>query len=85
MAGGYQPSDPLARRIARWRGFTGPDGRLTATGAAAAADAHRQQRLWQAYRQQHPDAALSFNPLGGFRIEDVLSADIVAALESDSV
>ena len=85
MAGGYQPPDPLARRIARWRGFTGPDGRLTAAGAAAAADAHRQQRLWQAYRQQHPDAALSFNPLGGFRIEDVLSADIVAALESDSV
>ena len=85
IAGGYQQPDPLARRIARWRGFTRPDGRLTAAGAAAAADAHRQQRLWQAYRQQHPDAALSFNPLGGFRIEDVLSADIVAALESDSV
>ena len=40
-------------------------------------------RLWQAYRQQHPDAALYFNPLSGFRIEDVLSADIVAALESE--
>ena len=78
------PADPAV--CARWRGFTRPDGRLTAAGAAAAADAHRQQRLWQAYRQQHPDAVLSFNPLGGFRIEDVLSADIVAALESgDSV
>ena len=82
IAGGYQQPDPLARRIARWRGS--PD-RTTAT--AAGRQPRRRSpsaKAVQAYRQQHPDAALSFNPLGGFRIEDVLSADIVAALESDS-
>ena len=84
MAGGYQPSDPLARRIAAGVGSRDRTGGLRRR-VRQAADAHRQQRLWQAYRQQHPDAALSFNPLGGFRIQDVLSADIVAALESDSV
>lgn len=83
MADGYQPSDPLAARVARWRGFTGADGQLTVTGAAAAAEAARQQDLWRAYRQRHPDAALSFNPLSGLRIEDVLPADLVAELEGE--
>ncbi|MGB0631701.1 MAG: metal ABC transporter permease [Alphaproteobacteria bacterium] len=83
MADGYLPPDALARRIARWRWFTNADGQLTARGATAVAEAARQQRLWRAYRQRHPDADLSFNPLGGGRIEDALSPDIVASLDSE--
>ena len=49
--------------------------------AELAKEMRRQDRLWQTYRTRHPDAALAFNPLSGLRIEDVLSADIIAALE----
>jgi manganese/zinc/iron transport system permease protein len=84
MADGYQAPDALARHLAGWRGYTDAHGQMTVRGAAAAAGAAHQQRLWRAYRQRHPDAALSFNPLSGRRIEDALSADIVAALERDS-
>ena len=83
IADGYLPPDWMAARAARWRGFIGRDGQLTESGSMAAAEAGRQQRLWHTYRQRHPDAALSFNPLRNDRIEDVLSADIVAELEGE--
>ena len=83
MADGYRPPDPMAARVARWRGFVGKHGQLTDKGALAVAEAVRQQFLWDAYRQRHPDAALSFNPLSGVRIEDALPADLVADLESE--
>ena len=85
MGDGFQPPDGLAVRTARWRGFIGKDGQLTLAGATAAEEAARQQRLWQTYRQRHPDAALSFNPLSGTRIEEALSPDIVAELEGKRI
>ena len=83
MADGYLPPDRLAAEVARRRGFLDRNGRMTPAGEHAARETRRQQDLWRAYRQRHPDASLSFNPLAGGRIEDSLPADIVAALESD--
>ncbi len=82
MADGYLPPDGLSYRVIRLRGYIDGDARITESGRRAAAEMRRQDRLWQTYRVRHPDAALAFNPLSGGRIEDVLSADIVAALES---
>ena len=81
---GYQPPDALARRIARRRGYIDAQGRPTPASLAAAADAARQHRLWDIYRRRHPDAALSFNPLSGRRIEDALPPDTIADLEGGS-
>ncbi|MFT5486136.1 MAG: manganese/zinc/iron transport system permease protein [Paracoccaceae bacterium] len=84
MAGGYLPPDGLSYRVVRLRGFVDGDARITESGKRAASEMRRQDRLWQIYRTRHPDAALAFNPLTGTRIEDVLSADIVAALEAET-
>jgi manganese/zinc/iron transport system permease protein len=81
MADGYLPPDTLSRRLAKLQGYIDADTVLTAKGRAAAADMHRQQHLWHTYRTRHPDAALAFNPLSGHRIEDVLPADTIAALD----
>jgi len=84
MADGYLPPDRLSLRLARWRGYMDADAALTEKGQAAALDMSRQQRLWHTYRSRHPDAALAFNPLSGYRIEDVLSADMVASLDRET-
>jgi manganese/zinc/iron transport system permease protein len=84
MADGYLPPDALSRRLARWRGYLGADGRMTAAGLKAAQETGRQHRLWHAYRLSHPDAALAFNPLSGVRIEDALPADLIATLERET-
>lgn len=84
MADGYLPPDPISRRVARWQGHIDSGQRLTEKGRAAVREMSRQQQLWQTYRARHPDAALAFNPLSGNPIEDVLSADMIAALERDS-
>lgn len=81
MADGYLPPDGLSYQVIRLRGYIDGDARITESGRRAAAEMRRQDRLWQTYRTRHPDAALAFNPLSGLRIEDVLSADIIAALE----
>ncbi len=81
MADGYLPPDGLSYHVIRLRGYIDGDARITESGRRAAAEMRRQDRLWQTYRTRHPDAALAFNPLSGLRIEDVLSADIIAALE----
>lgn len=81
MADGYLPPDGLSYQVIRLRGYIDGDARITESGRRAAAKMRRQDRLWQTYRTRHPDAALAFNPLSGLRIEDVLSADIIAALE----
>ena len=81
MAEGYLPPDGLSYQVIRLRGYIDGDARITESGRRAAAEMRRQDRLWQTYRTRHPDAALAFNPLSGLRIEDVLSADIIAALE----
>jgi manganese/zinc/iron transport system permease protein len=81
MADGYLPPDGLSYQVIRLRGYIDGDARITKSGRMAAAEMRRQDRLWQTYRTRHPDAALAFNPLSGLRIEDVLSADIIAALE----
>jgi manganese/zinc/iron transport system permease protein len=81
MADGYLPPDGLSYQVIRLRGYIDGDARITESGRMAAAEMRRQDRLWQTYRTRHPDAALAFNPLSGLRIEDVLSADIIAALE----
>ena len=81
MANGYLPPDGLSYQVIRLRGYIDGDARITESGRRAAAEMRRQDRLWQTYRTRHPDAALAFNPLSGLRIEDVLSADIIAALE----
>lgn len=81
MADGYLPPDGLSYLVIRLRGYIDGDARITESGRRAAAEMRRQDRLWQTYRTRHPDAALAFNPLSGLRIEDVLSADIIAALE----
>ena len=80
-AEGYLPPDGLSYQVIRLRGYIDGDARITESGRRAAAEMRRQDRLWQTYRTRHPDAALAFNPLSGLRIEDVLSADIIAALE----
>lgn len=84
MADGYLPPDRLSRRLARWNGYIGADMALTEKGRTAALEMSRQQRLWHIYRTRHPDAALYFNPLSGNRIEDVLSGDMIAALEREA-
>lgn len=84
MADGYLPPDGLSYRIVRLRGYIDGDARITESGRRAAAEMRRQDRLWQTYRTRHPDAALAFNPLSMKRIEDVLPADMIAALESQS-
>lgn len=81
MADGYLPPDGLSYQVIRLRGYIDGDARITESGRRAAAEMRRQDRLWHTYRTRHPDAALAFNPLSGLRIEDVLSADIIAALE----
>ncbi|MBT6286563.1 MAG: metal ABC transporter permease [Rhodospirillaceae bacterium] len=81
MADGYLPPDGLSYQVIRLRGYIDGDARITESGRRAAAEMRRQDRLWQTYRTRHPDAALALNPLSGLRIEDVLSADIIAALE----
>ncbi len=81
MADGYLPPDGLSYQVIRRRGYIDGDARITESGRRAAAEMRRQERLWQTYRTRHPDAALAFNPLSGLRIEDVLTADIIAALE----
>lgn len=82
MADGYLPPDGLSYRVMRLRRYIDGDARITESGRRAAAEMRRQDRLWHTYRLRHPDAALAFNPLSGARIEEVLSADIIAALES---
>ena len=82
MADGYLPPDGLSYRVMRLRRYIDGDARITESGRRAAADMRRQDRLWHTYRLRHPDAALAFNPLSGARIEEVLSADIIATLES---
>ena len=82
MADGYLPPDGLSYQVIRLRGYIDGDARITESGRRAAAEMRRQDRLWQTYRIRHPDAALAFNPLSGVRIEEVLSADIIDALES---
>jgi manganese/zinc/iron transport system permease protein len=84
MADGYLPPDGLSYRVVRWRGYIDGDARITESGRTAALEMRRQDRLWQTWRTRHPAAALSFNPLTGTRIEDVLPADIVATLEAHS-
>lgn len=84
IADGYLPPDRMALRLARWRGYIDRNAGLTEKGAAAGREMQRQQRLWHTYRTRHPDAALAFNPLSGYRIEDVLSADTVAALDREA-
>lgn len=84
MAGGYLPPDKLSYRVVRLRGYIDGDARITDSGRRAASEMRRQDRLWQAYRTSHPDAALAFNPLAAGRIEDFLSPDMIAALESDT-
>jgi manganese/zinc/iron transport system permease protein len=83
MAGGYMPPDRLSLQLARWHGHIDAHGTLTNKGRAAAQDIRRQQDLWHHYRQQYPDAAMAFNPLSGNRIEDVLPADTIAALDRE--
>lgn len=83
MADGYLPPDALSRRLARWQGYVDRERHLTEKGRATVAETVRQQRLWHAYRDRHPDAALAFNPLSVTRIEDVLPPDTIAALERD--
>lgn len=83
MAGGYLPPDKLSYRVVRLRGYIDGDARITESGARAAAEMRRQDRLWQVYRTRHPDAALAFNPLAAGRIEDFMSPDMIAALESE--
>lgn len=83
MADGYLPPDALSRRLARLQGYLDRNDRLTRKGRTAAREISRQQRLWHTYRTRHPDAALAFNPLSVRRIEDVLSADMISALERD--
>jgi manganese/zinc/iron transport system permease protein len=82
MADGYLPPDGLSYQVMRLRRYIDGDARITESGRRAAADMRRQDRLWHTYRLRHPDAALAFNPLSGARIEEVLSADIIATLES---
>jgi manganese/zinc/iron transport system permease protein len=82
MADGYLPPDGLSYQVIRLRGYIDGDARITESGRRAAAEMRRQDRLWQTYRIRHPDAELAFNPLSGVRIEEVLSADIIDALES---
>ena len=82
MASGKPLPDPMARRMARWRGYIKSNGQLTVSGTLAATEAARQKQLWEAYRKRHPEADTSFNPLGGYRIEEVLSPDVIAELES---
>ena len=84
MANGYLPPDDLSYRVVRLRGYIDGDARITESGAKAASEMRRQDRLWQIYRTRHPDAALAFNPLTAGPIEDVLPADIIAALESEA-
>ena len=81
MADGYLPPDGLSYQVMRLRRYIDGDARITESGRRAAADMRRQDRLWHIYRARHPDAALAFNPLSGLRIEEVLSADIIATLE----
>ncbi|MEE2996793.1 MAG: iron chelate uptake ABC transporter family permease subunit [Pseudomonadota bacterium] len=82
MASGNTPPDPMARRMVRWRGYIDSNGQLTASGTLAATEADRQRQLWEAYRKRNPEADTSFYPLGGCRIEEVLSPDVVSELES---
>ena len=84
MANGYLPPDDLSYRVVRLRGYIDGDARITESGAKAASEMRRQDRLWQIYRTRHPDAALAFNPLTAGPIDDVLPADIIAALESEA-
>ena len=84
ILGGYAPPDPIARHIIRWHGYIDPNGQLTPLGRSAAYEADRQKRLWLAYRKHQPDADISFSPLSGRPIEEMLSPEILEILESKS-
>ena len=84
IANGFIPPDTLARKIMHWRGYLNGDGNLTQSGVIAADDAQRQQRLWFAYQARYPDAARSLNPLTSFKIDTILSPDILAELENEA-
>ncbi len=69
------------RLLWRLRGWLGPHGALTAAGQRAAAEAVRQERLWQRYLADFPQDALATEGWATERIERVLPADLVALLE----
>tara|TARA_Y100001970_G_scaffold255815_1_gene332895 strand:+ start:26551 stop:27567 length:1017 start_codon:yes stop_codon:yes gene_type:complete len=83
IAGGYTPLDPITRYLFRWRGYMDPNGKLTASGVEAAAEANRQRRLWFVYRRHHPDADISLGLHNGRPIEEMLSPEILARLERE--
>lgn len=79
--GGVPPG--TGRLLLRFRGLCEPDGTLTDAGIAAARDAVRQERLWRAFLDRHPEDAVLMTGWPLVRLEEALPADTVAAIEAD--
>ncbi|WP_057464905.1 metal ABC transporter permease [Pseudovibrio sp. POLY-S9] len=75
--------EPLTRSILRRGGFMGGDGQPTVKGQSEARLIERDQKLWNLYREMHPEeshalADWSLKPIG-----EVLPADTVRVLEQE--
>jgi manganese/zinc/iron transport system permease protein len=85
MAGvdGGRAPEGAARALLRLQGLCRRDGTLTDAGGAAARDAVRQEQLWRAFLERYPEDAAVMSGWPLVRVDTVLPADTIAALEAD--
>ncbi|MFM1814281.1 MAG: hypothetical protein RI990_1180 [Planctomycetota bacterium] len=74
--------DGLTLAVLRRNGFIRPDGVATEAGRAQAAKALRDEKRWEIVRQTHVDEAVVGRYDGLTPIEDVLTSDEIAEIDS---
>lgn len=82
MAHGQPVYEALTRRMLRRAGLMQADGVATDTGRAEAATVLRDESRWQALRQSEALSELAARDNGLTRIEDVLTADQLAEIDT---